>query len=106
MRLGVLNTSIITTDGQYSLETIALDRARVLVKESQIDSAVGHESTAEILSALLGVDVPVNRQPFSQQAGQSALVFKLNGRPPEGQILSREQLEEIGYTFKLLTRLS
>jgi len=104
MKLGVLNTSIITTDGQYSLESISLDQARTLVRENEIDSAVGHESTAQIMTTLLGVDVPVNRQPFAQQRGQAALVFKANGRPPEGQILSRQQLEEIGYSFKLLTR--
>ncbi|MEU7855285.1 DUF1874 domain-containing protein [Nonomuraea sp. NPDC049141] len=41
-----------------------------------------------------------------QQPGQRARVCKLNGRPPEGQVLSLEDLEEIGYSFKLLERLS
>jgi len=32
------------------------------------------------------------------------LVFKLKGRVPEGKVLSREELEAIGYEFGLLTR--
>jgi hypothetical protein len=56
------------------------------------------------MSELLGVGVPVNRQMFAQEVGQQALVFKLNGRPPEGAVLTREELDVIGYSWKLLTR--
>lgn len=104
MKLGVLNTAILTTDGSYTIRTITLDEAKALVAAHELDSAVGHESTAAIMSDLLGVPVPVNRQMFAQQVGQCALVFKLNGRPPEGQILSRPELEEIGFTFKVMER--
>lgn len=106
MKLGILNTAVLTADGTFDLRTISLAEAQGLAAASDLDSAVGHDSTAAILSDLLGVDVPVNRQLFAQQINQCALVFKLNGRPPEGVILDREQLEEIGFTFKVLTRLS
>lgn len=106
MKLGVLNTSIVTADGRYELRTITLDKAQKLAHSNGLDSAVGHESTAAILTDLLQVEVPVNRQLFAQQVGQAALVFKLNGRPPEGRILTREELEKVGFTFKVLTRLS
>lgn len=75
-----------------------------LVSENEIDSAVGHASTAQIMTALLGVEIPVNRQMFAQQPGQDALVFKLNGRPQEGKILTAEEIEQIGYKFQLLRR--
>ncbi|MEO3856260.1 YddF family protein [Acrocarpospora sp. B8E8] len=104
MKLAILNTSIVTSDGTYSLSTITLEQARALAQSEPIDSAVGHESTAVLLSTLLGVDVPVNRQLFQQQPGQRALVCKLNGRPPEGAVLTLEDLEKIGYSFKVLTR--
>jgi hypothetical protein len=110
MKLGVLNTSIATSDGIYSLRTIDLNEATALVQQAQesdgIDSAVGHAATAEVLSHLLNVDVPVNRQQFAQLPGQKALVFKLNGRIPEGQILDLEQINAIGYELKILERLS
>lgn len=106
MKLAILNTSIITADGQFSLETISLEEAQKLVKENKNDllSAIGHQSTAEILTYLLGFDIPMNRIVFKQEPLQSAIVFKLNGRPPEGRILTREEIDTIGYEFKLLKR--
>ena len=104
--LAILNTSIVTSDGRYDLTSITLEEARALVAAGPIDSAVGHESTAALLTTLLGVDVPTNRQLFAQAPSQLALVCKLNGRPPEGKVLSREDLEAIGYSFKILKRVS
>lgn len=103
--VAVLNTSIVTADGTFVLQTIGLEEAKALAADPVgILSAVGHESTAQILTELLGVEVPVNRINFAQQQGQVALVFKLHGRPQEGQILSAEEIEAIGYSFKKLTR--
>jgi hypothetical protein len=103
--LAILNTSILTSDGQYVMETITLDQAKQLVKDADsIDSAVGHVSTAEILTTLLDINIDVNRQMFEQQVNQTALVFKLNGRPPEGVVLSRDEIETMGYSFKTLIR--
>lgn len=106
MKLGVLNTSILTAAGDYSLRDITLEEAQTLVKSNDLDSAVGHQSTAEIMTTLLEVEIPVNRQMFVQQPGQYALVFKLNGRPEEGKILTAEEIERIGYKFQILYRYS
>lgn len=106
MKLAILNTSILTTTGAYTLEDITLDQAKELVSTNELDSAVGHQSTAEIMTTLLGVEIPMNRQMFAQQPGQQALVFKLNGRPEEGKILSVEEIERIGYKFQLLSRIN
>jgi hypothetical protein len=105
--LALLNTSIITADGAFTLQTVTLHEALELLSEaSNVDSAIGHTSTAQILTELLGQEVAVNRQQFRQEIGQSALVFKLKGRPEEGQILTREEIEKIGYELKVLTRQS
>ena len=106
MKLAILNTSILTTTGTFKLEDISLDTARKLVKENNILSAVGHQSTSSILTTLLETEIPVNRIQFAQETGQKALVFKLNGRPEEGKILTVEDIEEIGYKFQLLTKIS
>lgn len=100
----VLNTSIATADGDYRLRTITLAQAQRLAADHEIDSAVGHESTAAALTEMLGVDIPVNRQQARQRPGQRALVFKINGRPPEGAVLDLGQLEDIGYTLKAMER--
>lgn len=106
MALAILNTAITTADGSYTLRTITLEEAKDLLAkhDGEINSAVGHQATADILSTLLGVPVPVNRQVYVQGAGETALVFKINGRGPEGAILDREGLNLIGYTLKALRR--
>jgi hypothetical protein len=102
--IALLNTSIATADGTYQLNTITLDQAKELIKDKETLSAIGHASTAQVLTEILGIDVPVNRIQFEQRPDQSALVFKLKGRPEEGKILSREEIEQIGYEFKVMTR--
>ena len=105
--LALLNTSIITTDGEYTLTTVTLEEARMQVAAAtSLDSAIGHQSTADIMTTLLGVQVETNRQQFVQQVGQAALVFKLRGRPEEGVVLTAEQIAGIGYDFKILVRVS
>lgn len=115
MKLGILNTSIITAYGSFEYKPISLDQARMLAynaldpmitPDDGIISAVGHQSTAEIITELLQITVAVNRIQFSQRIGQSAIVFKLKGRAPEGTILDRDQIEMIGYEFGLLTRVA
>lgn len=100
----LLNTSILTQYGTYSYEPATLDEVRTRIATSEWQSAIGHESTAQILTDLLGVDVPVNRMQYSQQPGEIAVVFKLKARAPEGVILTRAEIEEIGYEFGFLTR--
>lgn len=104
MKLALLNTSILTEVGEYKLEQITLSEAKKLVKNNELDSAIGHLFTTEIMTELLGVEIPVNRQIFKQQTGQKALVFKLHGRSEEGKILTKQKIEKIGYDFQLLIR--
>lgn len=105
-KLALLNTSILTTAGAYELTDITLDQARQMVADNadNLDSAVRHQATADIMTALLDIDIPVNRQLFLQEIGQQALVFKLKGRPQEGIILTAADIEEIGYKFQVLIR--
>ncbi|MCI7343028.1 MAG: YddF family protein [Fusobacterium necrophorum] len=106
--LALLNTSICTTCGTYKLVDLTLEQAKELVAENKDNllSAIGHDSTAEIMSEILEVPVLVNRIQFTQEAEQKALVFKILGRAKEGQILDRAAVEEIGYKFQLLERLN
>lgn len=106
MKTTLLNTSIITAYGSYRYEPISLDSAREIALTNNADSAIGHQVTADLLSQLFGFQVPVNRVNYEQQPGNLAIVFKLRGRPEEGKILTREEVEDIGYDFGLITRLS
>jgi len=106
MRFVFLNTTILTVDGDFNLRTVSLDEVRdMLGLDPDVPrlSAIGHESAAQIMSELLGEPIDVNRIQYSQHPSDIAICFKLRGRPPEGAILSRNQIEEIGYEFKVLT---
>lgn len=105
MKVAILNTAIVTTDGCYTRQAITLEQARALAAQAEgIDSAVGHQATADLLSELLGVEVPMSRQMFAQQPDQTAIVFKLRGRPAPGVELDLAGLEEVGYDLMTLTR--
>jgi hypothetical protein len=109
--LTILNTSILTSYGKYSYEPLSLEQAKQLLRDYQagervIQSAIGHQSTADLLTMLLGFPVPVNRMEFNQTTDDVALVFKPKQRVGEGKVLSREELEAIGYEFGLLVRTS
>ncbi len=108
-RLTFLNAAVITAPGAYLYEPLTLEQARVLVANfcaaaREIQSAIGHQATAELMTTLLKFPVEANRIEFIQTPEDAALVIKLKKRAPEGRILSRRELEEIGYELGLLTR--
>lgn len=105
MKVGIFNGTVATTNGLYRVSDLSDNEARRLLAENGYVSAIGHESTAKIISELMGMDIPMNRINFTQKVGQKAVVFKLNRRPEEGAVLSREQVESVGYSFKLMERL-
>ena len=104
-KVTILNTSILTNFGQFNYFEISVDEAKKLI-ENGFESAVGHQSTCDILSALLNVDVKMNRIQYSQNVEDVALVFKLNGRPEEGKILTADEIKEIGFSFGKLVRIA
>lgn len=106
-KLFIFNTTIIVNDGTYKMSTISLEEAKnIITSNPEFISAIGHSSTAQIISSVLGTEVPENRINASfDNVGDKALCFKLNSRPKEGSILSLEDLQEIGFSWKLLERI-
>lgn len=111
MRIVLLNTSIITAPGTYKLSEITKETARNECMEAveaghEVLSAIGHSATAEIMSEVLVFRVRPNRINYVQQPDDMCIVFKLRDRIPEGKVLSRKDIEAIGYDFFLLERLA
>jgi len=109
-RLTFLNAPILTAPGEYKYEPITLTAARNLVQEFHnlgrtIQSAIGHASTAELMTLMLKYPVENNRINFIQTPSDIALVFKLKQRQPEGVVLTKQQIETIGYELGLLSRI-
>ncbi len=73
---------------------ISLKQVKSLL-ELGFESAVGHQATAEILSTLLGIEVPANRTAIKLNSGDVLIVFQLGIRLAEGQVLSKEEVLDL-----------
>ncbi|MCZ2459990.1 MAG: YddF family protein [Chitinophagales bacterium] len=103
--LALLNTSIVTCYGTYEYKYLTLEDAKKIIQNDFV-SYIGHQSTCNILSNLLQVEIPMNRNQYKQHVGDEALIFQLKKRIKEGQVLSSiDQIEAIGYKFGLLKRI-
>ena len=104
--LYVLNSLIVPLDFEscslhlVSFYKIDVETAQEILAESEFISAVGHESTAKLLTNLLGVEIPTNRITVRMKEGDTALHFVLKQRLSEGKVLSEEELR--GLEFDLV----
>lgn len=100
----LFNGTVATTNGVYSIKDIDVEKAREYVNQYGFESAIGHSATAQVISNLLEKDVQVNRIQYHQAIGQIGIALKLNERPPEGNILTMNEMTEIGYSLKIIER--
>jgi hypothetical protein len=108
MRIVLLNTSILTDYGKFEYKKSSVDECKSLIaRESkngtEIISAVGHESTTKIMTEILEYPIKMNRIQYKQKPDDIAIVFKMRERSPEGKILSRDEINKIGFNFGILT---
>jgi len=104
MAVYVLNSPILTSYGRYSFRPLEVEEAKQILSSQPFVSAVGHKSTADFMSALLGVPIPVNRVRVTMQKGDKAIVFRVLRRLPEGFVATEEELRSIPWELGLLTR--
>lgn len=62
-------------------------------------SAIGHQGSAEAFTSLGFNGVEVNRIQARMVPGDCAICLKVIGRIAEGQILTLQKLQEIGFEF-------
>jgi Domain of unknown function (DUF1874) len=75
------------TSTPLTVTFLTADQARSWLDEGEWESCVGHADTALLMSAMLGVDVPMRRVSTSLHAGDELLVAAYTGpRLPEGAI--------------------
>ena len=87
-----MNSAVITAPGTYVYRHISVEEAKRWYFEGEIPiSTVGYEETAEALSQLLGVRIPVNRITIVMQPGDEALVFRLVLPPGTPRLLPHEK---------------
>jgi len=76
------------------VRVISLEEVKSLLREGFV-SAVGHASTAEVITLLTGIEVPVNRISISLSPGDRLIVFQLRTRLEEGRVLNEEEVKAL-----------
>jgi hypothetical protein len=88
--LSMLSPSLLEGGVIIKASPITLGEVKALLKEGFV-SAVGHESTARVLSSLLGTHVPFNRVQISVGEGDVIVSFQFLIRLPEGKVLGDDE---------------
>jgi hypothetical protein len=88
---------MVMTSAPTDLENVKALVKAALVRNGRIESYIGHESTARLLSSILGVEVPVNRNMYNPQPNDIAIVVKLKKRLEKPEDVKSVKLEDIEF---------
>jgi hypothetical protein len=91
-----------SSETELKVKEITVEQARSFLKNQEFVSAVGHSSTAEVLSRLLDIEIVPNRVSIKISKNDQLLVFQLLVRLEEGRVLSREELLALPFKFYLV----
>lgn len=61
-------------------------------------SHIGHQATADLLSELLGEEIPMSREQWDGSG--IGIAFQLMERLPEGKVLSYEEMINLPFIFR------
>ena len=100
----LLNTTIMPSAGIWLCAPLTLAQAQALIAGQPTQSHVGHEAAAALLADLLGVPVAYDRTPWDGSG--DALALKVAGRPPEGKILTQEEMMAAGVSLFRIKRMA
>jgi len=89
-------------EATINVKVIDIETVKQMITSEEVESAIGHESTAKILSQLLGVEVKAERKEIKLKKGDRLIVFQLLQRLPEGTVLSEEELKQLQFKFFLV----
>jgi hypothetical protein len=89
--LSMISPSLLTEGVSIKASPISLGEVKALLQQGFV-SAVGHESTAKVLSSLLGTEVPFNRAQISIKEGDVIVSFQFLVRLPEGKVLGDDEV--------------
>lgn len=94
-------------EGIYSCKQATVEQCEeVMSKHSDITSAIGHQGSADALNAIFyNLDCAVNRIVAKMNQGDCAICIKIKGRLNEGDILTIEKMNEIGFDLFIVNRL-
>jgi len=100
--LYILNSSTLPLEPgrEYLIKAkqLSIEEAKKILQNEPFTSAVGHQSTAEALTNIFGVEIKFNRIQIQLKPGDKLISIILKKRLEEGKILKTvEELQEVGY---------
>ncbi|MDP2361398.1 MAG: DUF1874 domain-containing protein [bacterium] len=102
----LLNSALLTSYGDYNHQgPVSVSKAREWLDQGPVKSAIGHASTAALLSFLLKRPVERNRVEVAMLPGDEALVLRAGLRLGEGEVLDEQALRNAPYEMSLLRRM-
>lgn len=107
--LYLFNTTIVPNEGTFKNTKVSTEEAiEIFKKKSTFTSALGHQGSADAFNTVFQPEEPiqVNRIQAQLDLYDSALCLKVIGRLAEGQILTLEALNQVGFEFYLITRIA
>jgi len=91
------------TDVTVKFKKVSISDVKDILTNNEFTSVIGHESTANVLSSLLDMNIQTNRINLRLNDGDMVIIFQLNQRLPEGLVLDEDELMKLDFTFILGT---
>jgi hypothetical protein len=86
--------SMLTPPTTVKVLEVGVEDAKSILRDG-FTSAIGHDSTAKIVSLQLGMPVSVNRVSVKLETGDVIVVYQLLTRLPEGKVLSEDEMKQV-----------
>jgi len=98
--IGMLSSN----DSIVRIKNLELEKVKEILSRGFI-SAVGHKATADVITQMVGIDIPTNRVEIKLTTSDKLVVFQILTRLPEGVILSKEEVDKIPHKWYLVELL-
>lgn len=101
----VMNSPVLTAYGYFRFQGILEHEAIEWLEKGEWESAVGHESTATLMTERLGIPISFRRQTIRMLRGDEALVLRIMSRLPQGTRLTLFEMSRISCEYGLISRI-
>jgi hypothetical protein len=79
------------------LKRVSMEEVREILRKTEWESVIGHAGTSELLTELLGIQIPVQRKTIYFKRGDRGVHFYLKTRLGEGVVLSKTELSQLDF---------